>query len=121
MSAKEKPTEIPYSDNPKDLVRWREYVGVTQEELAKEAGVSRSLVAVIECGAKPFSANAKVNLWSAIQRLNGKRAAEAAEIAIANANLIADIQKTMQFAGFCPDPNDQLLKLQQARIEELER
>lgn len=45
---------------------WRETLGVTQPELAKEAGVSKTLIALIEKGQRPLVPPSRDEIWAAM-------------------------------------------------------
>src|SRR5258708_5531845 len=55
------------SCDPAYLKEWRESLGVSQPQLAKEAGVSKALIALIENGQRPLVGESREDIWGAIQ------------------------------------------------------
>lgn len=55
-----------WREDPAHLKEWRETLGVTQPELAKEAGVSKTLIALIEKGKRPLVEPSRTAIWDAM-------------------------------------------------------
>jgi DNA-binding XRE family transcriptional regulator len=63
-----------WRENPEHLKEWRETLGVTQPELAKEAGVSKTLIALIEKGKRPLVGESRERIWDAIGAISREQA-----------------------------------------------
>jgi DNA-binding XRE family transcriptional regulator len=55
-----------WREDPAHLKEWRETLGVSQPELAKEAGVSKTLIALIEKGQRPLVQASRDAIWDAM-------------------------------------------------------
>jgi len=63
---------LPVFNDPDRLREWMNVLGITQEDLAREADVSRQLISQIENG-RPFSEPSRTKIWRAIFRLNDEQ------------------------------------------------
>jgi transcriptional regulator with XRE-family HTH domain len=69
---------IPYNEDPAKLKEWRKTLGLSQVELAKLAGVTRSLLSLIELGERPLVEPSRTAIWNALDNLRNERAKELA-------------------------------------------
>lgn len=70
---------LPYNENPAHMKEWRETLGLSQVELAKLAGVTRSLISLIELGERPLVEPSRTAIWNALDKARNETAEKLAK------------------------------------------